>query len=85
LLLFNQFGDLERCLLRPGNVHGADDWRTVLEPVIARYPNAPSTCTSMPTRRLPSPSCTKPWKPRTVKYAIRLPANRLLLARIGHP
>jgi hypothetical protein len=23
LFLFNQFGDLERCLLRPGNVHGA--------------------------------------------------------------
>ncbi len=37
LFLFNQFGDLERCLLRPGNVHGADDWRSVLVPVIARY------------------------------------------------
>ena len=26
LFLFNQFGDLERCLLRPGNVHSAEDW-----------------------------------------------------------
>src|SRR5205807_106134 len=34
---FNQFGDLERCALRPGNVHSADGWRGVLEPVIARY------------------------------------------------
>jgi hypothetical protein len=34
---FNQFGDLERCLLRPGNVHSAEGWRTVLESVIARY------------------------------------------------
>ncbi len=25
LFLFNQFGDLDRCSLRPGNVHGADD------------------------------------------------------------
>ena len=25
LFLFNQFGDLERCSLRPGNVHSADD------------------------------------------------------------
>jgi hypothetical protein len=37
LFVFNQFGDLERCALRPGNVHSADGWREVLEPVIARY------------------------------------------------
>jgi hypothetical protein len=37
LFLFNQFGDLERCLLRRGNAHSAEDWRMVLEPVIARY------------------------------------------------
>ncbi len=30
LFVFNQFGDLERCALRPGNVHSADDWRSVL-------------------------------------------------------
>ena len=35
--LFNQFGDLERCSLRPGNVHSADGWRNVLEPVVMRY------------------------------------------------
>ena len=29
LFLFNQFGDLERCLLRPGHVHSAEDWRPV--------------------------------------------------------
>src|SRR3954447_163054 len=37
LFVFNQFGDLERCALRPGNVHAAEGWREVLEPVIARY------------------------------------------------
>src|SRR5215212_1899697 len=37
LFVFNQFGDLERCALRPGNVHSAEGWREVLEPVIARY------------------------------------------------
>jgi hypothetical protein len=37
LFVFNQFGDVERCTLRPGNVHSADDWRAVLEPVTARY------------------------------------------------
>ena len=34
--LFNQFGDLERCSLRPGNVHSADGWRNVLEPGVMR-------------------------------------------------
>jgi hypothetical protein len=28
---------LERCALRNGNVHSADGWRDVLDPVIARY------------------------------------------------
>ena len=37
LFLFNQFGDLERCALRPGNVHSAHEWRNVLEPVVERY------------------------------------------------
>src|ERR1039458_1730741 len=37
LFVFNQFGDLERCALRSGNVHSADGWREVLEPVVARY------------------------------------------------
>ena len=37
LSLFNQFGDLERSALRPGNVHSADGWRDVLDPVVQRY------------------------------------------------
>ena len=37
LFVFNQFGDLERNELRPGNVHSADGWRGVLEPVVERY------------------------------------------------
>jgi Transposase DDE domain group 1 len=37
LFVFNQFGDVERCALRRGNVHSADGWRAVLEPVMARY------------------------------------------------
>ena len=37
LFVFNQFGDLERCSLRPGNVHSADGWEGVLKPVVTRY------------------------------------------------
>ena len=36
-IVFNQFGDLERCALRPGNVHCAHRWRDVLVPVVGRY------------------------------------------------
>ena len=36
LFVFNQFGDLERCTLRPGNAHSADGWEGVLKPVVKR-------------------------------------------------
>jgi hypothetical protein len=61
LFLFNQFGDLERSLLRPGNVHSAEDWRLVLEPVIACYRAGLSTSTSAPMPRSPSPRSTSCW------------------------
>ena len=37
LFVFNEFGDLERSALHPGNVHSADGWKDALEPVVARY------------------------------------------------
>ena len=37
LFCSNQFGELERSLLRPDNVHSAEDWQTVLEPLVSRY------------------------------------------------
>lgn len=37
LFCFNQFGDIERAMLRNGNVHSADDWQEVLKLVIGRY------------------------------------------------
>jgi Transposase DDE domain group 1 len=39
LFVFNQFGDLARCALRPGNVHSTREWRGTLDPVVARYRN----------------------------------------------
>jgi hypothetical protein len=37
LFCFNQFGDCEGAMLRPGNVHSAHSWQEVLEPILARY------------------------------------------------
>ena len=34
LFLFNQFGDCEGATLRPGNVHSAEGWQELLEPVV---------------------------------------------------
>ena len=40
LFCFNQFGDCEGAMLRPGNVHSADGWRELLSPIAARYERA---------------------------------------------
>ncbi len=37
LFYFNQFGDCEGAMLRPGNVHSADRWKELLEPIVTRY------------------------------------------------
>jgi hypothetical protein len=37
VFVFNQLDDVEQCALRAGNIHSADGWRVVLEPVIAGY------------------------------------------------
>ncbi len=37
----NRYGDLEQVKLRNGNVASARDWRSVLEPVVARYQRRP--------------------------------------------
>jgi Transposase DDE domain group 1 len=52
LFVFNQFGDLERCALRPGNVHSADGWDGTLKPVVARYAARSRASISGPMRPL---------------------------------
>jgi hypothetical protein len=52
LFVFNQFGDLERCVLRPGNVHSVDGWESALKPVIGRY-EGPDGRSRDPTPNVP--------------------------------
>jgi Transposase DDE domain group 1 len=84
LFLFNQFGDLERCLLRPGNVHSADDWRTVLEPVLGRYRERGLDLYFRADAAFAKPELYERLEAEEVRYAIRLPANRVLQERIAH-
>jgi Transposase DDE domain group 1 len=84
LFLFNQFGDLERCLLRPGNAHSAEDWRLVLEPVIARYRNQRIELYFRADAAFAQPEIYELLEAEDIRYAIRLPANQVLQRRIGH-
>jgi hypothetical protein len=84
LFLFNQFGDLERCLLRPGNVHSADEWRSVLVPVIARYRGRGFVLYFRGDAAFAKPELYELLEAEGIGYAIRLPANSILQARIRH-
>src|SRR3954465_8908300 len=85
LFVFNQFGDLERCALRPGNVHSADDWRSVLAPVIARYRERGCALYFRGDAGFAKPELYEQLEAEDIGYAIRLPANPVLQERIGHP
>jgi len=84
LFVFNQFGDLERCALRPGNVHSADGWENVLKPVVARYRGKVSRIYFRADAGFANPDVYECLEAERIKYAIRLPANRVLQERIGH-
>ena len=84
LFVFNQFGDLERCSLRPGNVHSADGWDGVLKPVVARYRGKVSRIYFRADAGFANPDVSELLEAEGIKYAIRLPTNRVLQERIGH-
>ena len=84
LFVFNQFGDLEHCALRPGNVHSADGWESVLKPVVARYRSKVSRLYFRADAGFANPDVYAFLEANRIKYAIRLPANRILQDRIGY-
>src|ERR671918_1242658 len=84
LFVFNQYGDLERCLLRAGHVHSAEGWRLVLEPVIARYRERGLDLYFRADAAFAKPEIYELLEVEGVRYAIRLPANQVLQRRIEH-
>ena len=84
LFCFNQFGDLERSLLRPGNVHSADDWRLVLEPVVERYRNRDLRRYFRGDAAFAKPEIYDFLEAEGYAYAIRLPTNAVLQEKILH-
>src|SRR6516225_3800916 len=84
LVRIQQFGDLERCVLRPGNVHSADGWEGVLKPVIVRYRGKVSRIYFRADAAFAMPGVYECLEAERIKYAIRLPANQVLQNRIGY-
>src|SRR4051794_28674319 len=84
LFVFNQFGDLERCALRPGNVHSAAGWREVLEPVIARYRGTVTRRYFRGDAAFANPEIYEFLEAEGYGYAIRLPTNRVVQEKIGY-
>src|SRR5271168_3515629 len=84
LFVFNQLGDVERCTLRSGNVHSADGWRGVLEPVVARYRSTVKRRYFRGDAAFANPEMYELLEAEGMGYAIRLSANRVLQDKIGH-
>ena len=83
LFVFNQLGDVERCALRSGNVHSANGWSAVLEPVVARYRTVKRRY-FRGDAAFANPEIYEFLEAEGYGYAIRLPTNHVLQGEIGH-
>jgi hypothetical protein len=84
LFCFNQFGDLERAMLRNGNVASADDWRSLLEPIVARYRRLDIERFFRADAAFARPEVYEFLEAEGYLYAIRLPANEVLQREIDY-
>jgi hypothetical protein len=84
LFCFNQFGDCEGAVLRPGNVHSADGWQEFIEPIVERYLKAAVRLLFRADAAFAKPEIYEYLERRSIGYAIRLRANEVLQREIAH-
>ena len=84
LFCFNQFGDCEGAVLRPGNVHSADGWQEFIEPIIERYLKEAVRLLFRGDAAFAKPEIYGYLEARSIGYAIRLRANEVLQRAIAH-
>jgi len=84
LFLFNQFGDLERAMLRRGNNASAKFWRRVLLPVIERYRHLDIPKFFRGDAAFANPALYRLLEEEGYRYVIRLKANAVLEREIEH-
>ena len=82
LFLFNQFGDCEGATLRPGNVHSADGWQELLEPVVKGYQKKGLRLLFRGDAAFAKPELYEYLEEEKTGYAIRLPANQVVQEQI---
>jgi Transposase DDE domain group 1/Domain of unknown function (DUF4387) len=93
LLLCNREGDGLAAKLRPGNAHRAEDWEELLLPEIERQQKQGKEVVFRADAACAMPEIYEALEERSVKYAIRLPANdspergigELLTRPVGRP
>src|SRR5262245_40856053 len=83
LFLFNQFGDLERGMLRRGNRASAKYWRRVLLPVLARYRDRDLPKFFRGDAAFAGPKLLRLLEREAFWYAIRIKANAVLERKIA--
>jgi hypothetical protein len=84
LFCFNQFGDCEGAVLRPGNVHSAAGWQEFIEPIVERYLKEAVRLLFRADAAFAKPELYDYLETRQIGYAIRLPANEVLQREIAH-
>ena len=84
LFCFNQFGDCEGAVLRPGNVHSADGWEGFIEPIVERYLKLAVRLLFRADAAFAKPELYEYMEARRIGYAIRRPANDVLQREIAH-
>ena len=84
LFCFNQFGDCEGAVLRPGNVHSADGWKEFINPIVERYLKLAVRLLFRADAAFAKPEIYEYLETRHIGYAIRLPASEVLQKEIAH-
>jgi hypothetical protein len=78
LFCFNQHGHVEGALLREGNVHSADDWKSVLRPIVDRYRRRRLQRFFRGDAAFANPEIYRYLEKERFSYAIRLKGNAKL-------
>ena len=84
LFCFNNYGDCEGAVLRPGNVHSADGWEEFLEPIVKRYRETDKKLYLRGDAAFASPDVYEYLEDNSILYAVRISANQVLYREIDH-
>jgi hypothetical protein len=84
LFCFNNYGDCEGAVLRPGNVHSATGWKQFLSPIVDRYKDMDKKLYLRGDAAFASPDIYEYLEDNSILYAIRLPASQVLSREIDH-